>query len=512
MSARKVLCQDTFYTLQDIATVSSGNSEITEKLNRIQFGVAPPPGQSYKITDAAIRSRLTPYIKSYEVKINVPENALISRNSIKISKDQIEGLLMSALQNSGRPGAYKAVSNVADIYLPAGSLSYKVEEIGMVKNSPVVSYRIDFMIDNRKEKSSSYTLQAGGASPDSSAFISGLPENQETLIPASALVPSTDNGQSGGNSLAAAQPIKPAVKNPDAGYDNYGEVIKRGHPVELVFSDKVPAILTTVACVPGPVNFQEQVYTPPTPVVTTVEQTKKTTVEPAPAEDPLYPEYNDPYGLFRNRRDVPTTMNKYEGSLWRGDSSFGNFIRDGRAQNPGDLLLVTDIQKLVTQFDEKPVAKDTTGDDVFLVGEADRLKVHKGINEMTVKVAAVNRSGLLAVYGERTEYKDSNNTRYRTILTGYIRPQDIADNNSINASKLQSFAFRTDRKIKITNELRQKIITDLEKISAVNNTTTQQATPSAQTLQTSTAPASTPGTNQAVPADPAAPADEEALF
>ena len=50
---------------------------------------------------------------------------------------------------------------------------------------------------------------------------------------------------------------------------------------------------------------------------------------------------------FRTRPPISSRRNLYEGSLWRGASSWGNLMRDHRARYRGDLLTVTDMPKII---------------------------------------------------------------------------------------------------------------------------------------------------------------------
>ena len=56
----------------------------------------------------------------------------------------------------------------------------------------------------------------------------------------------------------------------------------------------------------------------------------------------------------RLRPPINTSRNLYEGSLWRGAASWGNLLRDHRARFRGDLLTVTDLQKIIKVPEVKP--------------------------------------------------------------------------------------------------------------------------------------------------------------
>ena len=47
------------------------------------------------------------------------------------------------------------------------------------------------------------------------------------------------------------------------------------------------------------------------------------------------------------RKRISTEKNRYEGSLWRYESSFGNLLRDHRARFRGDLLSINEMGMIV---------------------------------------------------------------------------------------------------------------------------------------------------------------------
>ena len=47
------------------------------------------------------------------------------------------------------------------------------------------------------------------------------------------------------------------------------------------------------------------------------------------------------------RKRISTEKNRYEGSLWRYESSFGNLLRDHRARFRGDLLSINEMGLIV---------------------------------------------------------------------------------------------------------------------------------------------------------------------
>ena len=256
-----------------------------------------------------------------------------------------------------------------------------------------------------------------------------------------------------------------------------------------------------LSCISDPVKYTEQMPVNPSRLPP-AEQVETTPIDPTLVADETG-NMNDPYGLFRKRIPLPKNYGRYEGSLWNGDSSFGNFLRGNRAMSQGDLLKVTEIQNNITNFEEQEVAvaEDETSDitDIFKIGEAERLKVHKSIETMVVRVVKVGRNGLMAIYGEKTEYKDSNNVRFRSLLKGYIRPEDITEENTVPADLIQSFDFQTERKVRLTDVYKKKIIESVNKaenLTAENGSTTENQAGEQQVQPTSETDANADATQQ----------------
>ena len=232
------------------------------------------------------------------------------------------------------------------------------------------------------------------------------------------------------------------------------------------------------SCISDPVRFKEPLPVnpqrlPPAVEVEQVEVEQPELTSEIHTTQSLEDEGRDPFGIFRKRSPIPKNLNKYEGSLWKGENSFGNFFLSKRARNRGDLLKIIGIQKNITDFEDTGEEDpDITADVAFLeVGEVERLKVYKSIDTMVVKIVNIDKNGLLAVYGEKKEYKDSNNVRFFTTIKGYIRQNDILEDNTVNADLVQSFDFNTDRKVKLTAALKGKIIENLNKADNISKET-----------------------------------------
>lgn len=52
--------------------------------------------------------------------------------------------------------------------------------------------------------------------------------------------------------------------------------------------------------------------------------------------------------IEKERPRVQSSRNKYEGSIWRDEASFGNLFRDHRARFRHDLITIKEIGNIVT--------------------------------------------------------------------------------------------------------------------------------------------------------------------
>jgi flagellar basal body L-ring protein FlgH len=188
---------------------------------------------------------------------------------------------------------------------------------------------------------------------------------------------------------------------------------------------------------------------------------------------------------LRTRPPVNTTRNLYEGSLWRGASSWGNLMRDHRARYPGDLLTVTEMGKIIKVPDQKPAAgqpgqpaapgqpaqaaqpaaqpgaqsKPSNLDPIIAFlkeQEALQAQIEKEQNEIlggieTVEVEVVRTlpNGNMMVRGTHPPiFRDRNRVKYIVTLRGIVRPSDVDDKNNIPAPKLSKAEYKIRRLVK----------------------------------------------------------------
>ncbi|MDH5752428.1 MAG: flagellar basal body L-ring protein FlgH, partial [Deltaproteobacteria bacterium] len=172
----------------------------------------------------------------------------------------------------------------------------------------------------------------------------------------------------------------------------------------------------------------------------------------------------------RSRPPINPSQNLYEGSLWRGASSWGNLLRDHRARYRGDLLTITELSKIIKVPEVKPeeirpeaVAEQKTeipDEDPVLKflreQEKRRENIDREQNEILgaidmieVEVVRVMPNGNLQVRGVHPPiFRDRNRIKYIVSVGGMVRPSDVDDNNNIPATKLHKAEYKIQRLVR----------------------------------------------------------------
>jgi flagellar basal body L-ring protein FlgH len=180
---------------------------------------------------------------------------------------------------------------------------------------------------------------------------------------------------------------------------------------------------------------------------------------------------------LRQRRLKPpinTSRNLYEGSLWRGASSWGNLLRDHRARYRGDLLTVVEMQKIIKVPEVKPeqqagqpqqpeqaaAAQPQEAIDPILAflreQEKKREEIDKEQNEILrsidsveVEVVRVLSNGNMMVRGVHPPiFRDQNRVKYIVTLSGLVRPSDVDENNNMLSTKLSKAEYKVHRLVR----------------------------------------------------------------
>ncbi|MGK5095211.1 flagellar basal body L-ring protein FlgH [Deltaproteobacteria bacterium TL4] len=180
---------------------------------------------------------------------------------------------------------------------------------------------------------------------------------------------------------------------------------------------------------------------------------ENTTVE---AQTPL------PSSPKRDRRpQIPIARNRYEGSLWRDEASFGNLWRDHRARFRHDLLTIVELASVISVPPPKPLAAEATKpksdlEKANVVLEALTLRdsieeeqnsILRSIETISAEVIRVLPNGNMLVRGRKIDHRQQNKVRYVTIVTGVLRPADVNDTNVVSAAKLVNPEVQIKRQV-----------------------------------------------------------------
>ena len=182
------------------------------------------------------------------------------------------------------------------------------------------------------------------------------------------------------------------------------------------------------------------------------------------------------------RPPINTSRNLYEGSLWRGASSWGNLLRDHRARYKGDLLTVSELQKIIKVPEIKPEQTPLPGQPAqpgqpqagaqpgapspiqqaaqavnqaeaavidpvlaFLRSqekrrqeiEREQNEILRSIESIEVEVVRVLPNGNLLVRGVHPPiFRDGDRVKYAVTLQGIVRPSDVDENNNVQSTRI----------------------------------------------------------------------------
>ncbi len=157
------------------------------------------------------------------------------------------------------------------------------------------------------------------------------------------------------------------------------------------------------------------------------------------------------------RKRISTEKNRYEGSLWRYESSFGNLLRDHRARFRGDLLSINEMGLIVNAPPPKiapegqPAGGAETGSAALEAMtlrdsiEEEQNEILRNLDGISARVIRVLPDGNMVIKGQKIDYRRRNQVRYITTVTGILRPADVNDSNVVSASKLANPNVKIDR-------------------------------------------------------------------
>ncbi len=157
------------------------------------------------------------------------------------------------------------------------------------------------------------------------------------------------------------------------------------------------------------------------------------------------------------RKRISSEKNRYEGSLWRYESSFGNLLRDHRARFRGDLLSINEMGLIVNAPPAKidPEGQPTGGAGTGSAAleamtlrdsiEEEQNEILRNLDGISARVVRVLPDGNMVIKGQKIDYRRRNQVRYITTVTGILRPADVNDSNVVSASKLANPNVKINR-------------------------------------------------------------------
>ncbi len=175
---------------------------------------------------------------------------------------------------------------------------------------------------------------------------------------------------------------------------------------------------------------------------------------------------------YKTKPPINTSSNRYEGSLWLGDASWGNLLRDHRARYVGDLLTVTEMSKIIkvptapaaekakveTPAPEEKKPKSPLDPVLAFLREQQKLReaidreqneILRSIDSMEVQVARLLSNGNMVVQGVHPPiFRDQNRIKYIVSLRGIVQPSDVDNNNTIASSKLSRAEYKIRRLVR----------------------------------------------------------------
>lgn len=150
---------------------------------------------------------------------------------------------------------------------------------------------------------------------------------------------------------------------------------------------------------------------------------------------------------YQRRPKISRSRNRYEGSLWRDEASFGNLLRDHRARFRHDLLTINSVSEIVTvpppKEEAAPPETDVEIANVALEAltlrdtlEEEQNEILRSLDTISAEVLRVLPNGNMVVRGRKVDHRQRNQVRYVTTVQGILRPADVNDTNVVAATKL----------------------------------------------------------------------------
>ena len=123
-------------------------------------------------------------------------------------------------------------------------------------------------------------------------------------------------------------------------------------------------------------------------------------------------------------------------------------LRDHRARFRGDLLRINEVNLIVTVPPPKIASEGQPagGAETASVAlealtlrdsiEEEQNDILRALDALSARVIRVLPDGNMIIKGQKIDYRQRNQVRYITTVTGILRPADVNDSNIVSASKL----------------------------------------------------------------------------
>ena len=149
---QKTIVKNEHVRLGDIAHISGGDQKFVQRLGALIISKAPLPGKTRSLNARYIRLRLKQAdINIEQLKLVVPEKAIIARSSIIISKEKIADIVSAYIKKKsadrGDEITLKSVIVQKDLVLPKGKVAYRIINKKQAGSSGPMAVYVDFTVD-----------------------------------------------------------------------------------------------------------------------------------------------------------------------------------------------------------------------------------------------------------------------------------------------------------------------------------------------------------------------------
>lgn len=145
-----------YYVLGDIAELDGFDVETIQNLAKTKMGKSPLPGHSHIMSRHQIQNRLKRENSKLKLKLIMPSRPIISRASLKVTKNQLEKIILSEIQSQFKEFQDIKITvrtRLKDIYIPKGEASYKIKRLGKnVKIGGYSSWMLSLLLDQKEVK------------------------------------------------------------------------------------------------------------------------------------------------------------------------------------------------------------------------------------------------------------------------------------------------------------------------------------------------------------------------